>query len=184
MTKMFVDRDQPKCLLTEINWPKCLLTEINWPKEDEDLVSEMARLRQDPTYIQVRLNPWGFLSFKILTNPHLKNKASTRPHLYPGAVQSMRPGFPSFKMLTNVHLKNKALTKPHLNPGKLQSMMLRQEPTVRSRLWQRDIFLFCLPFYLIITLFCLWFHLICSLFSFLQQCDHYPFGGSQATGKH
>ena len=24
-------------------------------------------------------------------------KASTRPHLYPGAVQSMRPGFPSFQ---------------------------------------------------------------------------------------
>ena len=25
-------------------------------------------------------------------------KASTRPHLYPGAVQSMRPGFPSFQI--------------------------------------------------------------------------------------
>lgn len=31
--------------------------EINWPKEEEEemiTMSEMARVRQDPTYIQVR----------------------------------------------------------------------------------------------------------------------------------
>jgi len=33
-------------------WIYYIAVEINWPKEDEDLLSEMARLRQDPTYIQ------------------------------------------------------------------------------------------------------------------------------------